>query len=170
MSLDSSLVIAARLVVGAVLLLAGVAKGLRLQGFSKIVGAFDVVSKRHVRLVSLSIVLAECVVGVGLLTGVALRLWALIAAVLFVLFATAIAYNLLRGRPHIPCGCFGTQGLPINWAMVLRNLALVALSAAASGEVALAVPATAAAAALLIAAILHRLAAVEQPTAFVSES
>jgi uncharacterized membrane protein len=45
---------------------------------------------------------------------------------LLVLFGTAMAINLARGRSDIDCGCFiGVHKQRISWALVVRNLALV---------------------------------------------
>jgi hypothetical protein len=53
-------------------------------------------------------------------------------AALFALYALAIAWNLARGRRHIDCGCGGPGGrLPIQPALVARNLALLAAALAA---------------------------------------
>jgi hypothetical protein len=39
----------------------------------------------------------------------------------------AVAVNMLRGRTHIDCGCGGIEGRqPLSWALVVRNLVLVA--------------------------------------------
>jgi hypothetical protein len=60
-----------------------------------------------------------------LLVSLAQSRW--LALLLFVLYATAISINLLRGRKHIDCGC-GGDGTPISWGLVLRNAALVGLA------------------------------------------
>jgi hypothetical protein len=55
------------------------------------------------------------------------------AALLLVIYASAVAVNLLRGRDHIDCGCVGAAGRrPIAWVLVARNgvLSGVALVAA----------------------------------------
>ncbi len=64
---------------------------------------------------------------------VALLLWpgssqigALLAAVLLLLYAAAMAANLIRGRSFIDCGC-GGQSESLSWALVARNLALTAI-------------------------------------------
>lgn len=60
---------------------------------------------------------------------------ALAAALLFQLYAVAMAANLLRGRNRIDCGC-GGSGQSISWFLVARNLCLVGgcvLAAAGSG-------------------------------------
>jgi hypothetical protein len=68
----------------------------------------------------------ELAVAAGLLLGV--KPWAPLAAMgLLLLFAGAMAVNILRGRRHIDCGC-GHAGLrqALGWGQVARNVALVA--------------------------------------------
>jgi len=60
---------------------------------------------------------------------------AVLTAALLLLYAAAIAINLLRGRVHIGCGCgFGGTGkdLPLSWWLVGRNLLLAGLALAAA--------------------------------------
>jgi hypothetical protein len=56
---------------------------------------------------------------------------ALLALALYLGFAGAISFNLLRGV-RAPCGCFGAGGfeLPAGWGHVGVNLALAACSVA----------------------------------------
>lgn len=58
-----------------------------------------------------------------------LRPWCALAGIaLLMLFAAAMARNVMRGRHHIDCGCgqdFLAQRL--SWALIARNLVLVAL-------------------------------------------
>lgn len=56
-----------------------------------------------------------------------LRARALLAgAALLVLYAAAVAVNLLRGRRRIDCGCAGRAAQGISWWMVARNGAVAA--------------------------------------------
>jgi ABC-type amino acid transport system permease subunit len=71
---------------------------------------------------------AELVIAAGLLLALFLPLgvWpALAAAALLLLFAGAMAINIVRGRRHIDCGC-GHAGLSqqLGWGQVLRNVVL----------------------------------------------
>jgi hypothetical protein len=73
---------------------------------------------------------------------------AVLAAGLFATYAAAMAFNLLRGRERIDCGC-GGAGQALSWWLVLRNLLLIGICTlvALPGEPpALSVTATAAAA------------------------
>ena len=46
---------------------------------------------------------------------------------LLLLYAAAIAINLLRGRHDIDCGC-GGEATPIGWGLVMRNVVLAGLA------------------------------------------
>jgi hypothetical protein len=54
----------------------------------------------------------------------------LAAAGLLLMFAAAMAINLVRGRRHIDCGCFQSAlRQTLTWRLVARNAALIALLA-----------------------------------------
>ena len=73
----------------------------------------------------------EVLVAIGLVVRPLAGAAALAAAVLLLVFAAALAINVLRGRPSIDCGCL-RQGLkqPVSWLLVGRNLALATLALA----------------------------------------
>src|SRR4029453_3127867 len=59
------------------------------------------------------------------------------AAALLVLYAGAMAINLVRGRRHIDCGCVGPAARrPIGGWLVVRNLVLAGVALAALAPVA----------------------------------
>jgi len=82
---------------------------------------------------------------------------AALAVALLLLYAAAMAWHRARGR-RLDCGC-GGEPLPLSWALVLRNLALAALAAAAglpmTGRALAAGDLAVIAAALLLATLLH---------------
>lgn len=51
------------------------------------------------------------------------------AAAMLLLYALAIAINLVRGRAHIDCGCtaFRAGEVTVGWSMVTRNLGMAAV-------------------------------------------
>jgi hypothetical protein len=77
------------------------------------------------------LVVAEIVIAIGYLLPAGSENAGIAGACLFALYAIAIQVNLLRGRTHIDCGCFGpARNEPISPALVWRNLLLAAASAA----------------------------------------
>ena len=70
----------------------------------------------------------EALVGVMLLIGWGSPWPELISGALLLIFALAMAVNLLRGRAHIDCGCFQSAlKQTLSWRLVGRNLVLTAL-------------------------------------------
>lgn len=71
---------------------------------------------------------AEIFCGIGLASGFPPAAWA--SAVLFLIFAFAVAVNTLRGRREIECGCaIGAGGARISWGVCLRAALLAVLAA-----------------------------------------
>ena len=74
----------------------------------------------------------EIVVGALLVTQVARRPAAIVAAVMLVAFTTLIVVRLRQGR-RPPCACFGAWSTkPIGWSDVARNAVLLVLAALAA--------------------------------------
>ena len=58
---------------------------------------------------------------------------AAILVLLLAVFTTAIVINLMRGRLHVDCGCFGPAlRQPLSWWLPARNVILMALAASAA--------------------------------------
>jgi len=80
-----------------------------------------------------ALIAAELAIAVGLWLPRVGSAAAMAAAALLLLYGTAIAINLARGRRDLDCGCAGPAGeLPISSALVARNLVLAALAAASA--------------------------------------
>jgi hypothetical protein len=85
---------------------------------------YRVVPERLVGAVSVGILAAE-VVAICAIAIPALRpIGASIAAALLGIYAIAIAFNMLRGRSRIDCGC-GGAGQALSWWLVVRNALLI---------------------------------------------
>jgi hypothetical protein len=79
------------------------------------------------------------------------------AALLLIVFAAAMAINILRGRRHIDCGCFQSAlKQTLSWTLVARNAGLALLLAVPAAMPEAAVPESGAAEveALLIGTVL----------------
>lgn len=89
---------------------------------------------------SMTIILAEvaCLVALAFATAYGL----LVSAAILLLYAGAMAANLMRGRRHIDCGCYapGAKRSTISWTMVWRNAVVAVLALAASGAATIAPP------------------------------
>ena len=66
---------------------------------------------------------------VALLVWPETRAWgAMLATALLALYALAMSLALMAGRTEIECGC-GGDGQMVSWALVARNVALMAMAA-----------------------------------------
>jgi len=117
----------------ALLFVAGAAeKVLRFGAFREIVDHYQLMPTPAAPFAAGILVIAEAAAALA-------ALWAAFAAPaltltlpagLLLLYAAAMAINLMRGRSHIDCGCvgFGAARPSISWALVLRNIALGAVA------------------------------------------
>lgn len=69
----------------------------------------------------------ELGIAASLVTGLGLTYAGLAAGALLLVFAAAIAINIVRGRTEIDCGCF-RHGLRqrLSWSLIVRNVTLCA--------------------------------------------
>ena len=113
-----------RLVLGAVLLIAGVAKLTDRDAFRAAVGEYQVLPASLVAPFAAIVPALEVALGALLLLGLGTTAAAAIATPLFLSFVIAIGVNVARGR-HFNCHCFGSvQSDPIGWPALVRSLAL----------------------------------------------
>ena len=95
-----------RFALGGLFLVAGAAKLTSLDSFEAAVRDYKILPARLVRPVSRVVPLAEFAAGALMALGIAIPAVAVVMAGLMIIFATAIAINLLRGRT-IDCGWSG---------------------------------------------------------------
>ena len=100
---------AARLVLGAVFLVAGAVKVIDPQSSVAAVRAYRLLPSPLATIVGWGLPFAEIALGVLLLVGIATRLVALASAVLLLVFVAAVISAAARGL-SIDCGCFGGGG------------------------------------------------------------
>lgn len=113
--------LAARLVLGAVLLAAGVSK-LSRRGWAR-----ETADALHLPfLVTQSTPAIELLVGAGLITGV--RLVPLAGLGLLIAYTGVLLVQIAREDGSPPCACFGRSAAPITWRTIARNVVLLAVS------------------------------------------
>lgn len=129
MSLDPTLVLAAALILAAVFGAAGPPKLAARDAFAGVLANYRLLPDRLVTPVALLLPCLEIAVAAGLLIPATRPLAASGAGLLLLLFAAAMAVNLLRGRSDIDCGCaIGRLRERIGWPLVARNLLLAAVA------------------------------------------
>ena len=100
---------AARLVLGAVFLIAGALKVIDSQSSVAAVRAYRLLPSSLATIVGWGLPFAEIALGLLLLAGIATRVVAAASAVLLLIFLAAVASAAARGL-SIDCGCFGGGG------------------------------------------------------------
>ena len=115
-----------RILVGAVFLIAGLAKlkASRGQFLSAILG-YDLLSKPVAAVLARWLPWLEVVVGSLLIIGLGSGLAATLGMGLLLVFSSAVAVSLWRGKDQA-CGCFRAL-TPVQWRLVYRNLVMMGL-------------------------------------------
>ncbi|WP_261575219.1 MauE/DoxX family redox-associated membrane protein [Frankia gtarii] len=98
-----------RLALGAVWLVAGLLKVNDPDGMLRSVRAFRILPEALVQPVAYSVPFLEIALGVLLIVGLAVRVTALLSALMFAVYIAAIASAAARGL-RIDCGCFSSGG------------------------------------------------------------
>lgn len=116
------------LFLAALFLYAGIDKAFHYGGFVKALGGYVLVPDGLESYLALPVILAEILIGVGLL----LRTWrppaALLAAILLSVFTLALAVNQ-RYAPDAECGCWFTVTLgKATGSHILQNVLLLGLA------------------------------------------
>jgi uncharacterized membrane protein YphA (DoxX/SURF4 family) len=99
----------ARLVLGAVWLVAGLAKIGDLDESVRAVRAYRLLPEALAQVVGSALPLAEVLLGALLVVGLFVRVFAVVSALLLAAFVVGIASAWARGL-QIDCGCFGSGG------------------------------------------------------------
>jgi len=125
----TAFVLFSRLLLAAVLGVAGVAKLLDREGSRRALVDFGVTA-RLARPAGLVLPLVELAAAAALIPNVSARLGALAALTLLSAFSVAIGVALVRGR-RPDCHCFGRlHSAPAGWPTLARNVGLAVLAAA----------------------------------------
>lgn len=122
-------VAAARFVLGAVLIAAGMLKVGHAADLASAIAGFRLLPASIVAPLALVLPYFEILLGIYLAAGLFTRIAAMIAAVQFVVYAAAIASAVVR---HIPanCGCFGPNDTATaDWPHVLFDVLFAAIAA-----------------------------------------
>lgn len=126
--MPETLVLLARIGLGAVFVAAGAAKLIDRAEFEKHLPAFGVKWPPVARSMSYVLPLAEVVIGTLLIVGLLPNVAASAALILLLLFTLVVAVALVRRTP-VSCGCFGNIGQGTVTRMTLgRNFILLSMA------------------------------------------
>ena len=126
--MSARIVLACRVVLGALFIWAAVTKLPDMAAFAQDVANYRVVPAVLVPFTAAAVVGIELLAGIALVSGWMARPAAIVVAALLALFTVFIAQALLRGI-DLRCGCFGGDE-PASWWTVARDLAMLAAAIA----------------------------------------
>ncbi|GBQ69206.1 methylamine utilization protein MauE [Ameyamaea chiangmaiensis NBRC 103196] len=117
--------------IGAMLLASGVDKLRRHDDFLGTLAAYRIVPDAMIEPAAWTLGAVEVLLGAGYVIGMPSRLLGAAGLALFSVFALAMAFNILRGRTNLSCGCVpGLDGERLTWAGVGRAALCAVLSLA----------------------------------------
>ena len=126
--MSARVVLACRVVLGALFIWAAITKLPDMAAFAQDVANYRVVPALLVPFIAAAVVGIELLAGIGLVSGFLARPAAIVVAALLAVFTVFITQALLRGI-DLRCGCFGGDE-PASWWTVLRDLAMLAAALA----------------------------------------
>ena len=113
-----------RFVLGTMFLAAGASKLSDLGEFADAIKLYRIIPGATAGAVARMVAVTEVALGTVLLLGIAIPSASVLGSALLIVFALAMAVNLIRGR-RIPCGC-KRESEPIQIKHIVRNLLAVA--------------------------------------------
>lgn len=116
-----------RMFLGVIFLYAGIEKIIAPQEFALAVHHYQLLPAWSVNLVAVVLPWLEVITAICLIFGFFVRGASFSAALLFLIFATSLTINLVRGL-DISCGCFGGMSGGINWIYAVRDMILTGMS------------------------------------------
>lgn len=117
--MDTTLGLLIRFVFGTMFLYAGASKLSDLGEFADAIKHYRIIPGATAGAVAKMVSVVEVILGVVLILGLGIPYAAVIGSGLLVIFALAMAINLIRGR-QIPCGC-KRESEPIQIKHIVRN-------------------------------------------------
>jgi len=116
-----------RLTLSIIFFYAGIEKIINPGDFAVAIYNYQLLPDCAINLSAIFLPWLEVFIAASLVAGIYTRGAALISALLFLTFATALTINLVRGL-DISCGCFGASSGNINWLYLERDLSLFCMS------------------------------------------
>ena len=116
-----------RLTLAIIFFYAGIEKIINPRDFAVAIYNYQLLSDYAINLSAIFLPWLEVLIAASLIIGIYTRGAALLSSLLFLIFATALTINLVRGL-DISCGCFGASSENISWFYLARDLSLFCLS------------------------------------------
>ena len=116
-----------RLTLAIIFFYAGIEKIINPGDFAVAIYNYQLLPDVAINLSAIFLPWLEVFIALSLISGICARGAALLSSLLFLMFATALTINLVRGL-DIACGCFGASSGNINWFYLVRDLSLCCMS------------------------------------------
>lgn len=114
--------------VGLTFVLAGLTKILKPKPFVSALIGYKILPVALISPAAVGLPIVECSLGLALLLVGRSRAVAAMCGLLLLIFAGAMAANLLRGRGNTPCGCGVIGKRTVSWSLVFRNIAFAGIA------------------------------------------
>jgi uncharacterized membrane protein YphA (DoxX/SURF4 family) len=125
----SWLVLALRIVLGVIFIVAGVSKVGHADVFAAQIAGFRLLTPEVIAPIAIALPFLEILLGIYLILGLFTRAAAWVAVALLGIFDLAIASAVVRGM-SVSCGCFGPNDATVTtWPEVARDAVFVVLAA-----------------------------------------
>jgi hypothetical protein len=117
-----------RCLLGVILLASALGKSLDLQGFVEVLLTYRLFPGWALQPVALAVTGLEWLLALWILSGWCLPTSALLALILYGIYAAGLVVTLLRGLDLPNCGCYGVFfPRPLRWYSPLEDLALAGM-------------------------------------------
>ncbi len=116
-----------RLTLAIIFFYAGIEKIINPRDFAVAIYNYQLLPDCVINLSAIFLPWLEVLIAANLVIGINTRGAVLLSILLFLIFATALTINLVRGL-DISCGCFGASSGNISWFYLVRDLSLFCLS------------------------------------------
>lgn len=114
-------------VLSCIFLIGGIGKLFKIEGFFRSVYGYGILPKSMVAPLSLSLILIEIIIGVGLWIKQVRNAAALLAVIICLIFLIFLVYGYYHNA-NIDCGCFLFLSKEINFYHILLDIAMLLLS------------------------------------------
>lgn len=116
-----------RLTLAIIFFYAGIEKIINPRDFAIAIYNYQLLPDCTINLLAIFLPWLEVLIAASLIIDIYTRGASLLSALLFLIFATALTINLVRGL-DISCGCFGSFSGNISWLYLARDLSLFCMS------------------------------------------
>ena len=125
---NSFLNLAARLILGVIFILSGVAKIGEPAAFAKEIANYNMMPNYLINIWALTLPWIELICGLFLMVGIRLKANSIVSSGLYLIFNIAIAYAMLQGL-NINCGCHAALlAEQVGFPKIFQNTSLLLLS------------------------------------------